>query len=87
MVWNEVKVLGRKNQYSAIVPIVKSIKNIPKLFIHSKEDEQIPFAEGQLVYKNALTPKAFFVYNGNHLQALRVDPSGVLKEIDKLIGE
>ncbi len=64
---------------------IKSIKHLPKLFIHSKQDEQIPFEEGQLVYKNALPPKAFFVYNGKHLQAMRVNPAGVLKEINKLI--
>ncbi len=64
---------------------IKSIKNIPKLFIHSKQDEQIPFAEGELVYKNALNPKFFFSYNGGHLQAIKVNPSGVLKEINKLI--
>ncbi len=64
---------------------IKSIKNIPKLFIHSKEDEQIPFKEAELVYKNALDPKTFFMYKGKHLQAMRVDPVGVLKAIDKLI--
>jgi fermentation-respiration switch protein FrsA (DUF1100 family) len=53
---------------------------MPKLFIHSKQDEQIPFKEGELVYKNALSPKTFFVYVGNHLQAIRIDPAGVLKE-------
>ena len=64
---------------------IKSIKNTPKLFIHSKEDEQIPFKEGELVYKNALNPKTFFIYKGKHLQAMRIDPAGVLKAIDRLL--
>ena len=64
---------------------IKSIKHVPKLFIHSKQDEQIPFEEGEWVYKNALPPKAFFEYNGKHLQAMRINPAGVLKAINKLM--
>ena len=64
---------------------IKSIRNLPKLFIHSKDDEQIPFDEGELVYRNALNPKSFFKYRGKHLQAMRVNPTGVIKEINKLI--
>ncbi len=58
---------------------------MPKLFIHSRHDKQIPFKEGELVYKNALNPKAFFTYMGNHLQAMRIDPEGVLKKINQLL--
>jgi uncharacterized protein len=64
---------------------IKSIKDIPKLFIHSRQDEQIPFAEGESVYKNARNPKTFFTYNGGHLQAMKVNPAGVIKAINKLI--
>jgi len=64
---------------------IKSIKDIPELFIYSQFDEQVPFKEEQLVFKNALGPKSFFIYNGRHLQAMRVDPTGVMNEINKLI--
>ena len=56
---------------------------MPKLFIHSNQDEQVPFKEGELVYNNALFPKTFFVYEGNHLQAMKVNPIGVLRAIDR----
>jgi uncharacterized protein len=63
---------------------IKVIKNVPKLFIHSKLDEQVPYKEGELVYANALEPKTFFVYEGKHLQAMRADPVDVIKAINKL---
>jgi hypothetical protein len=65
---------------------IKTIKKMPKLFIHSKDDKDVPFQEAELVYGNALEPKTFFIYEGNHLNAMKISPSGVLKEINKLTG-
>ena len=64
---------------------IKSIKNIPKLFIHSQQDKEVPYSEGKLVFNNAKNPKIFFEYHGNHLQAMLVNPAGVLKGIRYLI--
>jgi len=48
---------------------VKEIKNLPKLFIHSKEDAEVPFNQGETVYNNACEPKQFWIYEGKHLQS------------------
>lgn len=39
---------------------------LPKLIIHSKEDEIIPFHHGAELYKAASEPKEFFVMEGTH---------------------
>lgn len=64
---------------------IKQIK-IPKLFIHSKDDTDVPYSEGQAVYANAPNPKFFYTYTGKHLEALSTDGPAVLSEINKLTG-
>jgi len=54
--------------YSAIEDI-KFIKNIPKLFIHSKEDKSVPFKQGNSVYLKAEKPKELWIYKGKHLES------------------
>ena len=49
---------------------IKDIKNMPKLIIHSKEDESVPFEQGLLVYNNANQPKKMWVYKGKHLESV-----------------
>ncbi|MBU0478441.1 alpha/beta hydrolase [bacterium] len=44
---------------------IKSIK-IPKLIIHSEEDEIIPFHHGEKIFKAALSPKQFYQMRGGH---------------------
>ncbi len=39
---------------------------IPKLIIHSREDEIIPFSHGQDNFQTALEPKTFLVISGGH---------------------
>lgn len=39
---------------------------IPKLFIHSSQDEIIPFEHGKKIFDNASTPKEFLQINGGH---------------------
>jgi hypothetical protein len=39
---------------------------IPKLFIHSPQDEIIPFAHGRYLYENASLPKEFLEIRGGH---------------------
>lgn len=48
---------------------INEIKNLPKLFIHSKGDKSVPFAQGETVFNNAQEPKVFWEYEGNHLDA------------------
>jgi hypothetical protein len=64
---------------------IKSLQKLPKLFIHSKEDKDVPFQEGELVYNIAPQPKTFFIYKGQHLEAMKADAAGALKAINTLI--
>lgn len=55
-----------KELYSA----EKAVKNLKKpiLVIHSKEDEVVPFAQGQRIFSCATGPKLFFEIKGKHLE-------------------
>ena len=64
---------------------IKALGKLPKLFIHSKEDKDVPFKQEELVYNNAPKPKKLFIYKGKHLEAMKVNSVGVLKAINKLI--
>ena len=63
---------------------VKALKDVPKLFIYSKGDSTVPFEQGQLIYDNAPEPKQFLEFSGEHLQAMVVDKTEVVKAIQKL---
>ncbi|OSY88426.1 hypothetical protein WH52_06620 [Tenacibaculum holothuriorum] len=76
------KALG--NMYPSKTEI-KEIKNIPKLIIHGKVDRSIPIKQSEIVFTNAQKPKAFFVSEVGHLNALKIETKKVLKEIDKLL--
>ena len=52
----------------------ESIKKVPeltcpKLFIHGRDDELIPFAQGQELYEAAASPKQFMETPGGHNEA------------------
>lgn len=64
---------------------VKSLKKIPVLFIHSKEDKDVPFQQAEMVYQNTPVKKKFFIYTGKHLEAMRSDAADVVKEINALV--
>jgi len=38
----------------------------PKLILHSKDDDIIPFAEGENIFNSAREPKLFYTLQGNH---------------------
>jgi hypothetical protein len=46
----------------------------PVLFLHSPEDEVIPFDEGKRLYNAAHQPKAFVEVRGGHIYASERDP-------------
>lgn len=58
-----VKIISRF-RYSTIDK-VRNI-SIPKLFIHSPQDEIIPFKYGLTLFKNATEPKEFLQIQGDH---------------------
>ena len=64
---------------------IKSVTKIPKLFIHSKEDKDVPFAQGMTVFTNAAEPKQFIEFSGEHLMALKYESGKILESINKMI--
>ncbi|OFX83236.1 MAG: hypothetical protein A2W99_12545 [Bacteroidetes bacterium GWF2_33_16] len=63
---------------------IKEIINLPKLFIHSKEDKSVPFSQGESVYTSALEPKDLWIYNGEHLTSAIIYPEIFIQKIDNL---
>ncbi len=57
------------------------IKNIkaPMLFIHSKEDEVVPFSLGEKLFKLAPLPKELYVIRGGHNDCVYLEPNYTLK--------
>jgi uncharacterized protein len=53
-----------RNRFMSIEKIDRI--TMPKLFIHSSDDEIIPISEGRALYDKALPPKSFLEIKGNH---------------------
>jgi len=64
---------------------IKEILNIPKLFIHSKTDESVPFSQGETVFNNSMKPKTIWEYEGNHLDAVKNYPELFINKINNLL--
>lgn len=64
---------------------IKAIEDLPKLFIHSKNDKSVPFTQGEIVFENAQKPKTFWEYDGNHIDAAVIARYEFIKKIDNLI--
>ncbi len=60
---------------------IKDIEDMPKMIILSKEDEDIPFKQGELVYNNANQPKTMWLYEGKHLESVILDEELYIKKI------
>ena len=63
------------------------IKNIqiPKLIMHSKDDEIVPFALGEKLFKDASPPKEFYTMEGGHNEAIFIDPEGFTNKIKEFV--
>ncbi len=77
---------GLPSPYSAKEDI-KTVHNVPVLFIHSKEDKDVPFHQAEAVYNNAPGKKTLLVYEGKHLEAIKADPDKIIEAINRLIGK
>ncbi|MBW1294246.1 alpha/beta hydrolase [Aquimarina litoralis] len=64
---------------------IKNLDKTPKLFIHSKEDKDVPFSQGKMVYDNASGPKKFIEFKGKHLHGLKHKKELILKEINQML--
>jgi len=64
---------------------IKLITKIPKLFIHSKEDKDVPFIQGMTVFNNGSEPKEFIEFSGEHLYALKYEGAKILASLNKMV--
>jgi uncharacterized protein len=64
--------LVMQNPFESILKI-RSVDS-PVLFLHSPEDEVIPFDEGKRLYDTAEQPKTFVAVHGGHIYASERDP-------------
>ncbi|MCD1116097.1 alpha/beta hydrolase [Chryseobacterium turcicum] len=64
---------------------IKATEGLPKLFMYSKNDNTVPFSQGEEMYKNAAEPKQFFEFTDDHLSAVTEKPADVVKAIEALI--
>lgn len=64
---------------------IKAIRNIPKLIIHSINDEGVPISHGKNLFKNANEPKEFWETKTSHIMTLRDVPDEAIEKINRLI--
>jgi len=58
---------------------------LPKLIIHSKDDEIVPFEQGEKLFREAKEPKEFFVARGSHNQAIFNNPELFISRIKTFV--
>ncbi|WP_407482875.1 alpha/beta hydrolase [Elizabethkingia meningoseptica] len=63
---------------------IKALNALPKIVIHSKEDKEVPYEQGKLIFDNASQPKQFIESTGAHLMGMKNNTEEVLKAIQKL---
>ncbi|AQX11306.1 lysophospholipase [Elizabethkingia meningoseptica] len=74
---------GMPSPYSAKEDI-KGLGTLPKIVIHSKEDKEVPYEQGKLVFDNASQPKQFIESAGAHLGGMQNNTEEILKAIQSL---
>jgi fermentation-respiration switch protein FrsA (DUF1100 family) len=62
-----------RNRFASVDKITQVA--MPKLFIHARADEVVPFAQGQRLFSLASQPKWFQEVRGGHITAHVVDPA------------
>ncbi|MBS1113409.1 MAG: lysophospholipase [Nitrospirae bacterium] len=79
-----VKLLSRYS-YATIDKVGRI--NAPKLFIHSPNDEIIPFQHGRALYEKASPPKEFLEISGDHNNGFLISGSGYTEGLDRFIAK
>jgi len=59
--------------------------SLPKLFIHSREDNLIPFEHGERLYRAASPPKDFLEIRGDHNEGFLISEEIYRKTIDNFL--
>lgn len=65
---------------------VRHISGVPLLVMHSREDKIVPFKQGEAVFENAIDPKRFLEYSGEHVTALFVERQKIIALIREMLG-
>jgi uncharacterized protein len=70
-------------------PSIERIGNLtlPKLFLHARADEVIPFAHGRRLYEAAPPPKTFVALGGGHADAFERDSATYFGAIARFLGQ
>jgi len=61
--------------------------DMPKLIIHSEEDEVVPFSHGRRLYEKAAPPKKFYRMKGGHNDAVYLYGDKLKQGIDEFLRE
>jgi fermentation-respiration switch protein FrsA (DUF1100 family) len=64
---------------------IRKLTKIPVLFIHSKEDEGVPFSNYEIVEANCTTKHESLIYSGKHLECPLVDKAAFLEKVNRLL--
>jgi uncharacterized protein len=60
-----------RNPFDAVLKVGRI--RAPKLFLHSPEDNVVPFNQGRQLYDAAISPKTFVEVRGGHVEASEID--------------
>lgn len=61
-----------RNRFASIDKIARV--NMPKLFVHARADESVPFSHGERLFARATAPKWLQPVGGGHTTAFKEDP-------------
>lgn len=64
---------------------LRALRTVPKIFVHSREDKDVPFALGEALYQAASEPKELMTYSGPHLMLMKSDPSAIIFKMDQIM--
>jgi fermentation-respiration switch protein FrsA (DUF1100 family) len=60
---------------------------IPKLFIHSRDDDLIPYHHGKALYEKAALPKAFLEIQGDHNEGFLLSGDVYIEGLDNFLSK
>lgn len=58
---------------------------VPKLFIASRTDSEVPFRLTEKAFAAAAGPKQLYEYTGKHLEGLKSDAAGIIAAMNKMV--